>query len=404
MELLPRRTLDVPGKRCGQLLHIGAVLAADGGDLLRGGRRELPVHDAHLPPVRPQPLVKGKQVAGVGQLVGRAVLSDKSVIEKGGIAAPLPGVHRRLVQLRPFHPGVGAHGVLRRRAVQPALVLPAVQLRLNGFQIKCIGNGRDPRRVVQHRPLRRRIQLLVRGLAAPFQHHDVRPRPGQHRQKLQLVAADIPVIEDLGNVLRPQAAHDALEFIIEPAHVLGVGVAQDALRLAPALQVLQGGVHGGSHRAPLAVRHTGQPCPQPLVQKRPVRPEVRAQHLRKIGQLVHIRVGDAPIHDDAVFAGSVIVLPDERLRLAVQAVDPAEKDALPLPPGKGEKIVIQFFKPSECKHNDRLSVPACFFHIIMPPGISLQAANGLFDGTEALFPPILPGFQSAGFPFLLFVV
>ena len=256
--------------------------------------------------------------------------------------------------------------------------------------------------MVQNRPFRRRVQLLVRGLAASLQQHDVRPRPGQHRQKLQLVAADVPIIEDLGHVLRAQAAHDALELVVEPAHVLGVGVAQDALRLAPALQVLQGGVHGGDHRAPLSVRHAGQPCPQPRIQKRPVRLEVRAQHFGKVGQLIHVRVGDAPVHDDAVFPGGVIVVPDKGLRFAVQAVDPAEKDAAPRPPGQGEKIVIQFFKPSECKHNDRLSFPAWFFPHYNATRHSFASAKCRSRPRRGLFSVHFAGFSICRFSFSAF--
>ena len=144
-------------------------------------------------------------------------------------------------------------------------------------------------------------------VAAALQQDDIRPRPGEDRQQLQLIMAHVPGIEDLGQRLAAQHVDDPLELVVEPAHVFHVGIAEHIVVFARPAHIVQGGIHGRHHSVPLPVRHPGQPFFQPLGEKIPVHLETGPHHLIEIGQVVGRGVGDAPVDDDAGPAGRLIV-------------------------------------------------------------------------------------------------
>ena len=341
---------DVGGKAGGQLLRRGVIPPLHCGDLLRRRRRRVAVDHADPAPAALQRLVECEQVVGVGEAVLHAVLAEEEVVEKAGVAPPgLDGGLDR-IQLRPLHPGVGAGREGRQRAVEPlALHLP-LQVLLQPLHAEARREGAQAGGLVQPGQRGLGVHGEIRLVPAGLQQYDVRPRPGEDRQQLELVVAHIPGVEDLGQRLAPQHVDDPLELVVEPAHVLDVGVAEHVVVLPLAPHVVQSGVHGRHHGGPLPVRHPGQPLLQPLGEKARIHPEVGPHHLVEVGQVAGVRVGDAPVDDDAGAAGRLVIAAQELRHIPAVGGDPEEIGPGAAPLGEGPEAVIQLCQFRQLKH------------------------------------------------------
>ena len=355
LELHIGRIPDVGGETRRQLLCGGVVAPLDRGDLLRPGGRGVSVDHADPAAAALEGLIKREEVVGIGEIVLHTVLAEEEVAEKAGIVSA--GLHsrQRRVQLCLLHPGVGAGREGGRRAVEPLAAHLPLQLRLKLLDTEARREGPQARGLIQVRQGRLGVHGEICLVAAALQQDDIRPRPGEDRQQLQLIMAHVPGIEDLGQRLAAQHVDDPLELVVEPAHVFHVGIAEHIVVSARPAHIVQGGIHGRHHSVPLPVRHPGQPFFQPLGEKIPVHLETGPHHLIEIGQVVGRGVGDAPVDDDAGPAGRLIVAAQKSGHRLPVPGDPAEKHAGPAPFRERAEIIIQLCRSRLLKHRSPVS-------------------------------------------------
>ena len=344
-------TADVLGQIARHLLKVPIVFSRHRGDLLRGGNWDAAVDHTDPPPFAFQPLVKPKEIGGEGQPVRNAVLRQEAVIKEPPFAASEAGTGQQLVQFRPFHPGVCAGLQLGRRSIQPAPVDVPGKLLPEPLQAEMRGEGGQPFGLIEPGELGRRVQPAIALVALPLQQRQIGPRSGQHKEKLKLIDADCPVIQNFWGNFRPQPVYNSFKPVIEPAHILDIGISKHIFIFPLAKHVLQGRSHGRSHRFSLSGGHAGQPFGKPLGQKTAVALEVRSHHFAEIGQLAGVWIGEPAVNDDAALPCRLVVPAQKGGHLRRISGKAVKIDRLFRPLWERDKIIIQFFQWSLLKHN-----------------------------------------------------
>ena len=123
----------------------------------------------------------------------------------------------------------------------------------------------------------------------------------------------IAFVENAGRIVVAQEGHQALEFVVQPAHHLHVDVPDDAVRFSLPLQFIHLVAHCFGKRNAICLTHARHPLLQRLGNERRIRFKRTAQHFRQVTQLPLIRIADLPLNDNALCARRFVVAPEEVL-------------------------------------------------------------------------------------------
>ena len=123
----------------------------------------------------------------------------------------------------------------------------------------------------------------------------------------------IAFVENAGRIVIAQKGHQALEFVVQPAHHLHVDVPDDAVRFSLPLQFIHLGAHCFGKRNAICLTHARHPLLQRLGNERRIRFKRAAQHFRQVTQLPLIRIADLPLNDNALCARRFVVAPEKIL-------------------------------------------------------------------------------------------